>query len=194
MKKKKDPAKFTRKSLLFSSSVQKDSKKFFITTTGFLCAKYILINEKIYQAIGVINLNEINGWEKIKKFSRWVNLSFQSQIDNSQTQHFANNFITKNASDILDFGMKLIDDKNKEIELVDGEKNPYRKVFDWTFRMNRINRTKQKSREEHMEDVLIELEKDLSNFQITIQKKDKIIQEYIRLLKLTKQEYQKLFQ
>ena len=57
--------------------------------------------------------------------------------------------------------------------------------------MNRINRKKQKNREEDIEDVLGELEKDLSNFQITIQKKDKTIQESIRLLKLTNQ---KLFQ
>ena len=60
--------------------------------------------------------------------------------------------------------------------------------------MNRINRKKQKSREEHTEDVLVELGKDLLNFQIIIQKKDKTIEEYVRLLKLTKQEYQKLFQ
>ena len=59
--------------------------------------------------------------------------------------------------------------------------------------MNRINRKKQKNREEDIEDVLGELEKDLSNFQITIQKKDKTIQEYIRLLKLTKLEHQKFF-
>ena len=30
--------------------------------------------------------------------------------------------------------------------------------------MNRINRKKQKSREEYIEDVLVELENDLSNF------------------------------
>ena len=30
--------------------------------------------------------------------------------------------------------------------------------------MNRINRKKQKSREEYIEDILVELEKDLSNF------------------------------
>ena len=60
--------------------------------------------------------------------------------------------------------------------------------------MNRIYRKKQKGREEHIEDMLIKLEKDLSNFQIAIQKKDKTIQESIRLLKLTKQEYQNLFQ
>ena len=41
--------------------------------------------------------------------------------------------------------------------------------------MNRINRKKQKSRDEHIEDVLVELEKDLPNFQITVQK-DKIRQ------------------
>ena len=57
--------------------------------------------------------------------------------------------------------------------------------------MNRINRKKQKNRVEDIEDVLGELEKDLSNFQITIQKKDKTIQESVRLLKLTNQ---KLFQ
>ena len=57
--------------------------------------------------------------------------------------------------------------------------------------MNRINRKKQKNREEDIEDVLGELEKDLSNFQITIQKKDKTIQESVRLLKLANQ---KLFQ
>ena len=60
--------------------------------------------------------------------------------------------------------------------------------------MNRINKQKKKSREEHIEDELVELEKNLSNFQITIEKKDKTIQEHVRLLKLTKQKYQKLFQ
>ena len=38
-------------------------------------------------------------------------------------QHFANNFVTKNASDILHFGIKLFDDNNKEIELADGGQN-----------------------------------------------------------------------
>ena len=61
--------------------------------------------------------------------------------------------------------------------------------------MNRINKQKKKkSREEHIEDERVELEKNLSNFQITIEKKDKTIQEHVRLLKLTKQKYQKLFQ
>ena len=44
-----------------------------------------------------------------------------------------------------------------------------------------------------MEEVLLDLEKDLSNFQLTINKKDKTIGEYIRLLKLRKFECQKSF-
>ena len=87
-----------------------------------LDAKYSLINGKIYQAIGVINLNEINGWEKSLKTSRWGYVSFQSQLHNSQTQDIASNFATKNAGDIMDFGIKLIEDNNKEIEFADGEK------------------------------------------------------------------------
>ena len=46
-------------------------------------------------------------------------------------QHFANNFITISGGDILDFGIKLIDDNNKKIESADGEKKiPHRKLFD----------------------------------------------------------------
>ena len=118
----KKPAKFTLKGWIFSGSVQNNFKKIFITTTGLLDAKYSLINGKIYQAIGVINLNEINGWEKSLKTSRWGYVSFQSQLHNSQTQHIASNFATKNAGDIMDFGIKLIEDNNKEIEFADGEK------------------------------------------------------------------------
>ena len=42
--------------------------------------------------------------------------------------------------------------------------------------------------------MLIDLEKDLSNFKLNIDKKDKTIKEYIRLLTLEKKEYQKLFE
>ena len=58
--------------------------------------------------------------------------------------------------------------------------------------MNRKTK-KVKTREEQIEEVLLFLEKNLTNFQVTIDKRDEKIQEYIRLLKLTKIEYQKLF-
>ena len=37
-------------------------------------------------------------------------------------QQFPNNSVAKNAGDILDFEIKLIDGNNKKIEFVDGEK------------------------------------------------------------------------
>ena len=115
-KPKKKPSKFTLEGLIFSSSVQNDTEKFVVTTTGLSDAKYSLINRKIYQAIGVIILNKINCWKKIKNNSTWANVNFQSHLDNSQTQYFAKNFVTKNAGDILDFVIKLIGNNNKDIE------------------------------------------------------------------------------
>ena len=53
---------------------------------------------------------------------------------------------------------------------------------------------KQKTREEEITEVLIDLEKDLSIFKLNIDKNDKTIKEYIRLLTLAKKEYQKLFE
>ena len=60
--------------------------------------------------------------------------------------------------------------------------------------MNKSFKENQKTREQHIKDVLVELEKDLANFQLMVQNKDKTIQEYIRLLKVTQVEYQKLLE
>ena len=55
------------------------------------------------------------------------------------------------------------------------------------------NKKPQNTREQHIEEVLINLEKDLTNFQLSLQTKDKTIKEYVRLLNLTKTEYQNFF-
>ena len=95
----------------------------------------------------------------------------------------------------MHFGIKLIDENNMEIEFADRAKNfPIINFLIEFLAWIELIGKKQKSREEHIEDVLVELGKDLSNFQIIIQKIDKTIEEYVRLLKITKQEYQKLFQ
>ena len=46
--------RFIANSLLFSSSIQKDTNAVFITTNGLNNAKDILINGKLFQGIGVI--------------------------------------------------------------------------------------------------------------------------------------------
>ena len=56
---KKSPVRFTLKGLLFSSAIKNKTEKIFITTNGLIDAKYGLINRKLYQTTGVINLNEI---------------------------------------------------------------------------------------------------------------------------------------
>ena len=65
--------RFTPNSILFSSSIQKETKVIFLTTTGLNEARDILINGKLFKAIGVIYTNEIENWDKIKKVSsNWV--------------------------------------------------------------------------------------------------------------------------
>ena len=60
--------------------------------------------------------------------------------------------------------------------------------------MIQVNNKKiQNTREQHIEEVLSDLEKDLMNFQLPLQTKDKTIKEYVRVLNLTKTEYQKIF-
>ena len=60
--------------------------------------------------------------------------------------------------------------------------------------MNKKNpRKKPKTKEEEREEILPDLEKVLTNFKFEIDKKDKSIKQYVKLLKLAKRDYQKLF-
>ena len=84
--------RFKLESLIFSSSINNKSK-IFLVTNGLFNAKYSLINGELFQTVGVINLSEIENWEKIKKSSRWVNVNFQSQTNNRSAKHFSYNFL-----------------------------------------------------------------------------------------------------
>ena len=57
----------------------------------------------------------------------------------------------------------------------------------------KIKKREQKIKEQYTDEMLVALEKDLSNFKFTIEKKDKAIEQFIKLLKLTKAEHQKLY-
>ena len=50
------------------------TKIIFITTNGLNDAKYILINGKIFEGIGVIYISEIENWDKSKKEPHWTNV------------------------------------------------------------------------------------------------------------------------
>ena len=59
--------RFIANSLLFSSSIQKDTNAIFIVTNGLNDANEILINRKLFQGIAVIYISKIDGWKNIKK-------------------------------------------------------------------------------------------------------------------------------
>ena len=59
-------ARFRQGGLLFSSSIENDPEKMFVTTNGLPDATYSLIKGISYQVIGIINLNKINeNWNEI---------------------------------------------------------------------------------------------------------------------------------
>ena len=111
--------RFTLEGILFLSSVKNYTEKIFLQTTGLTDAEYGLINDDFKQVIGVINLNQIENRNGIKKSLRWVNVNFWPQCDN---KHFSYNFITNNKDNLLNFKLKLVDTDNKLIEFMQGEK------------------------------------------------------------------------
>ena len=108
--------------ILFPSSVTNDTKQIFVTCRTLNEAKILLINGKIYNILGIINLNKINDWEYIKGKSLWVNVNFDGadQINNSAHIYFS--FMTSSLNDLLNFNINLNDDDKKAIEFNSGEK------------------------------------------------------------------------
>ena len=62
---KKNPSKLYTWRFAFFKFSTNHTENFFITTTALLDAKYSFLYRKIYQAIGVIKLNEINDRKKV---------------------------------------------------------------------------------------------------------------------------------
>ena len=62
-------------------------------------------------------------------------------------------------------------------------------------RRNRLTKTnKQTNKNEQVALILSDLERDIQNFKRTIEKKDEQLQQFSRILKATKTEYQKIHQ
>ena len=64
----KKPFNFTLEGILFSIAIKSDTEKIFVTMGRLIDAKSSFINGKLYQTIGLINLNEIEKWNEIKNF------------------------------------------------------------------------------------------------------------------------------
>ena len=109
-------------SLLISSSVVQDMNVIFLIRSGRHDARDSLINRKVYKSIGVININEIKDWTKLKGESKWVNIKFNDSENPTLAKHFALAFETVSLSDLLNFQLSLLDDEAKPIKFAPKEK------------------------------------------------------------------------
>ena len=109
-------------SLLISSSVVQDTNVIFLICNGLNDARDSLINRKLYKSLGVININEIKDWTKLKGESKWINIIFNDSENPTLAKHFAFAFETVNLSDLLNFQLILLDDEVKLIKFAPNEK------------------------------------------------------------------------
>ena len=106
---------------MFSSSIQKDTNVKFIVADGLNDAKEALINRKLYQVLGVINISQISGWDNVRKSLHWVNAVFIDSEYLRKAQHFAFAFETTDLHNLVDFSYSLLDDEGKLITFKDNK-------------------------------------------------------------------------
>ena len=75
--------------ILFPSSVTNDTKQIFVNCRELSNTKLALINGKIYNILGIINLDKISNWEYIKGKSLWVNVLFTEQERMNDNKHLS---------------------------------------------------------------------------------------------------------
>ena len=100
---------------MFPSSVKNDTKQIFVTCRELNNAKNALINGKIVNILGIINLKKINNWEHIKGNSLRVNVNFDEPKQIINIDHLSFSFKTLSLK-MLSFSINLVDDDNKPIE------------------------------------------------------------------------------
>ena len=89
---------------------------------GLNDARDSIINGKLYKSLGVININEIRDWIKIKGESKWINIIFNDSENLTLAKHFAFAFETVNLSNLLNFQFSLLDNEAKPITFAPNEK------------------------------------------------------------------------
>ena len=89
---------------------------------GLNNARDPLINRKLYKSLGIININEIRDWTKIKGESKWINNICNDSENPTFAKHFTFAFETVNVSNFLNFQPSLLDDEAKPIKFAPNEK------------------------------------------------------------------------
>ena len=112
-------------SLLICSLFVQDTNVIFLICNGLNDARDSLINGKLYKGLGIINIDEIRDWTKIKEKSRWINIIFNNSENPILAKHFAFAFETVYLNDLLNFQLSLLDNKAKPIKFVSHKKQKY---------------------------------------------------------------------
>ena len=112
-------------SLLICSLVVQDTNVIFLICNGLNDARDSLINGKLYKGLGIINIDEIRDWTKIKGKPRWINIIFNNSENPMLAKHFAFAFETVYLNDLLNFQLSLLDNKAKPIKFVSHKKQKY---------------------------------------------------------------------
>ena len=76
--------------------VVQNTNVIFLICNGLSDARDSLINGKLYKSLGVININEIRDWAKIKGESKWINIIFNDSENPRLAKHFVFVFETAN--------------------------------------------------------------------------------------------------
>ena len=109
-------------SLLICSLVVQDTNVIFLICNGLNDARDSLIKGKLHKSIGVININEIKDWTKLKGESKWINIIFNDSENPTLAKHFPFAFETVNLSNLLNFQLSLFDVEAKPIKFTPNEK------------------------------------------------------------------------
>ena len=181
--------------MLFSSGLTNDTHVIFVSCNGLNEAKESLINSKLFKTLGVINLAEIEHWDKAKGKSKWTNAVFTNSEDPTTVSYFAFAFTTTNLHNILKFEFILLDDKVKLINFpAQEDKVPVFNLYDSNCKMMRVKRTTYAARAE--DDEVAKLSQDIKqviqHLQEEIKKQDKTVNEYeyAKLIQSFKRKYQ----
>ena len=75
----------------------------------------------IINLLGIINLNEIKYWDKIKGKSIYVNAKLDDSHYMENAKHIGFKFKTTFPTEFLEFTCKLLDDKAEQIKFSSGE-------------------------------------------------------------------------
>ena len=82
----------------------------------------MILNNKIFDILAVVDLNKINNWIDIKGQSIWTNAVFKDNKEINNNNHLCFPFITRSFSDLTSFSIFLQDGSNKKIKSKSGEK------------------------------------------------------------------------